>query len=409
MKRVLITLMFLLLCGPVLAGYCQEDRAIAPLVFNAVSVDNSDPAFYRIRFSLEAIPGNNPVNPVQQKAAVSKAVEFFFLGLSLPEERLWVNLNPDEPEKVIALDLKDTDLGKVIMAADLQLKKDVAAATNPQISPAGREYWDKLYSKAEELGIEDKIAVSNRVWIIPDLAWVHETPGAVELVESPLKVLQESEYLPSDARGVDPKQRELSGYADRLFGELILPVLTRKVNEESPYARLRGVYRALLLAHWYKKSVSGRGDRLMQNSAATALQDAASDLSVFPEQIYKEYMKSFRKGEYNFSENTKNKLDFYLNVISRAYFSGGVNLDHMETREAGGNADRQSSGKEIVSVEFNIPRDCPRPLEYVKKRLFAGSFGSTEPNNKELVNNLPGVVPGKPYFPAQEKAFIGSL
>ena len=41
-------------------------------------------------------------------------------------------------------------MGKIMLEADLQLKKDTAGLTSPQ-NPEGKVYWDKLYKKAGEL------------------------------------------------------------------------------------------------------------------------------------------------------------------------------------------------------------------------------------------------------------------
>jgi hypothetical protein len=60
-------------------------------------------------------------------------------------------------------------MGKILLAADLQLKRDIAGLTSPNTA-AGKKYWDKLYSKAESLfaGGEDyEIPTVIRPWIVP--------------------------------------------------------------------------------------------------------------------------------------------------------------------------------------------------------------------------------------------------
>ncbi|HBG64816.1 MAG TPA: hypothetical protein DDX16_11405, partial [Candidatus Omnitrophica bacterium] len=60
----------------------------------------------------------------------------------MPNDKFWVNLRPDAPEQIIDPELEKTDMGRIMLAADLQLKKDTAGLTSPQNSE-GREYWDK--------------------------------------------------------------------------------------------------------------------------------------------------------------------------------------------------------------------------------------------------------------------------
>ena len=43
------------------------------------------------------------------------------------------------PEQIIDPELEKTDMGKIMLEADLQLKKDTAGLTSPQ-NPEGKEY-----------------------------------------------------------------------------------------------------------------------------------------------------------------------------------------------------------------------------------------------------------------------------
>ena len=49
-------------------------------------------------------------------------------------------------------------MGKIMLEADLQLKKDTAGLTSPQ-NPEGKEYWDKLYKRAGELFGTENITI----------------------------------------------------------------------------------------------------------------------------------------------------------------------------------------------------------------------------------------------------------
>lgn len=378
-----------LVSGAVL-GWCQDSRISSPMALESVLIDTANPSFDRIKFTLEASWETGGALFLEQKNFATKAIEFFFLGLAIPQERLWVNLNPNEPERMIDPVLKDTDLGRIILAADLRLKKDIAGVTNPRMSETGRKYWDKLYAKAEELGIEDKIPVTTRVWIIPDVAKVHQAENTIQIISSPLKICLDSEYIGSKAKIDDPRQKELTVYSEQLLRELVVPALTQKVNQHSAYADLRGAYRALLLAQCYKNRSAGSGDYFLQNSSSTALGDAGNDLSLRAEQIYSEYLRSLKKGEYNFSESKHSQLDFYLNVITRDYFSGGVDLRVMKAENVPENLKANPEVK-LYSAEIFLPKKYYRPLAFVKNKLELKTEESVDLSHTALLDNLPGM------------------
>jgi len=64
-------------------------------------------------------------------------LKYFFIGLALPNEKFWVNLRPDAPDNIIDDDVAMTDIGRIFLEADVQLKKDTASFTSPQ-APEGK-------------------------------------------------------------------------------------------------------------------------------------------------------------------------------------------------------------------------------------------------------------------------------
>jgi hypothetical protein len=98
-----------------------------------------------------------------------KLVEYVKVGLRLPNDMFWVNLRPDTADDIIDPYLARTEIGRILLAADVQLKKDLAALTSPD-TKSGKIYWDKLYSKAESLyGSEEDVVIPTltRPWIVP--------------------------------------------------------------------------------------------------------------------------------------------------------------------------------------------------------------------------------------------------
>src|SRR3989338_4104809 len=126
-------------------------------------------------------------------------LKYFFIGLALHNDKFWVNLKPDSPETIMDDDLAKTDIGRIFLEADVQLKKDTAQFTSPQ-TLEGKEYWDKLYKKAGELFGTEHITIPTltRPWIVPDEIILRESPdNSAYIYKATLKVMLEEDYLTS--------------------------------------------------------------------------------------------------------------------------------------------------------------------------------------------------------------------
>lgn len=265
-----------------------------------------------------------------------KLMEYFFVGLALPNNSFWVNLRPDSPDNLIDPFLAQTDLGKVLLDADLQLKKDTARMTSPE-TPEGREYWDKLYKKAEELLGQGNINIPTltRPWIVPGEIIMRETPTNAYIYKATLKVMLEQDYLKDSAayKFNDPKLKILNEYASGLVRELIIPKLTRELNTSKRYAPLRQVYYSLILAQWFKqrfKEQSPKGGANLRMDSNN-LTDLTSAKPWSQDQYFQQYQKSFKGGEYNIKEPVRTAQGQRI----RSYFSGGISFSGVIPRLPG--------------------------------------------------------------------------
>src|SRR3989339_1774190 len=196
------------------------------------------------------------------KSSATILLDYFKIGLSLPNDKFWVNLRPDSQDEIIDEELAKTDLGKVMLEADLKLKQDTALFTSPQ-TPQGKEYWNRLYKKAAELFGTENITIPTltRPWIVPGEIILRESSDdnsktshgastersrSAYIYKANLKVMLEEDYLKnSNQKPVtsnqiysfnDPRLKELNLYSTQLIRELILPKLTQKVNSSKDYA-----------------------------------------------------------------------------------------------------------------------------------------------------------------------------
>src|SRR3989339_681778 len=211
---------------------------------------------------------NKDIKEDELKDKSKALMEYFQIGLSLPNDKFWVNLRPDAEDQIIDPELEKTDVGKIMLEADLQLKKDTASFTSPQ-TPEGKEYWDKLYKKAGELFGTENITIPTltRPWIVPGEIIVRESKDSAYVYKAVLKVMLEEDYLTEHTPAVlnphrggvgsgyrfsDLRLKELNEYSTQLIKELIIPKLTKEVNSAKRYASLRQVYYSLILSRWFK-------------------------------------------------------------------------------------------------------------------------------------------------------------
>jgi hypothetical protein len=221
--------------------------------------------------------------------------------------------------------LAQTDVGKVMLETDLQLKKDAASFTSPQTSE-GREYWNKLYQKAQELYGSGNITIPTltRPWIVPDEIIIRETADSAYIYKATLKVMLEQDYLKNDVvyNFKDEKQKQLNDYSSQLIRALIIPKLTREVNTSKRYASLRQVYYSLTMAQWFKSRFLGRGGIYASLIDQRNLTGLTSTVSWSKIEYFGAYQKSFKDGEYNINEPVQTPFGQTI----RSYFSGGAIL-----------------------------------------------------------------------------------
>jgi len=63
--------------------------------------------------------GLSPFSADSLETSTKTLLNYFFIGLSLPNDSFWVNLRPDAEDNIIDDYLAKTDVGKVLLEADL--------------------------------------------------------------------------------------------------------------------------------------------------------------------------------------------------------------------------------------------------------------------------------------------------
>ncbi len=266
----------------------------------------------------------NLKNP-ELESSTKTLLSYFLVGVTLSDDMFWVNLRPDSEDQIIDPYLEKTDVGKIMLEADLQLKKDTSSFTSPQ-TPEGREYWDKLYKKVAEIYGYDNVTIPTltRPWIVPGEIIVRESKDSAYIYKATLKVMLEQDCLKDSAtyNFKDERSKALNEYASQLARELIIPKLTKEVNSAKRYASLRQVYYSLILARWFKLRFTGKTGTYASFINTRNLTNLASQESWSKNTYFKQYQKSFSEGEYNVKEPVYTPTG----QVIRSYFSGGINV-----------------------------------------------------------------------------------
>src|SRR5208283_1972003 len=241
-----------------------------PLILKGIKVHPENP--FQFDFILDE--GDSQLSNAALKDESSKLIKYFLASLTIPEKDLWVNLSPYEKDRIIPHSFGLTEMGRDLLAEDYMLKQITASLIYPE-DEVGRKFWKRIYEEAEKRYGTTNIPVNtfNKVWIVPEKAVVYENAkaGTAYVVESKLKVMLEQDYLSLEKHGDvgaelvlgpsfgrtqgPPLQNDINSLGSQIVREIVIPQLTKEVNEGSNFARLRQVYNSLILATWYKKKI----------------------------------------------------------------------------------------------------------------------------------------------------------
>ena len=348
--------------------------SLNPLILKGIKVHPDNP--FRFDFILDQ--GDNSPSLVQRggqgelKQEATRLIKYFLASLTIPEKDLWVNLSPYEKDRIIPQSFGLTEMGRDLLAEDYMLKQITASLIYPE-DEIGKKFWKRIYEEAAKKFGTTNIPVNtfNKVWIVPEKAVVYENAkaGTAYVVESKLKVMLEQDYLslekhegiqsmstaipvstyvipakvpPTD--GIPPKavtgihnKNDINALGSQIVREIVIPELTKEVNEDKNFAQLRQVYNSLILATWYKKKIKDSilaqvyedknkvaGVGYDKSLSPQSQNDMSSPNALVgdPEHIYQRYLQAFKKGVYNYIKEDVDPIT--QEGIPRKYFSGGL-------------------------------------------------------------------------------------
>ncbi|MEQ7128025.1 hypothetical protein ABN034_26355 [Actinopolymorpha sp. B11F2] len=271
--------------------------------------DPSSGAKGGVRYAFTGQPGGSADtrSALTGARSVNTASDAFFVWLALPESSFWVNLNPNEPHRIVGPQLDRTDVGRIMLDADLQLKKTVGTLIHPD-SPQGKRFWSGLQ------GYNGELCFSHRVWITPKPAKIYDENGELYIIDAPLDVQMEQDYIRNVGtgkhQGCPYQPAEIENHNADVYRRLVLPRLIDSVNTAPEYAALRQIYLSRIAAEWYRERSRTYA---MEFTNLIDSGDAArwpATKSWTPMETYSRYLQSYTKGEFH----------------TRSYTYGGVIL-----------------------------------------------------------------------------------
>jgi phosphomannomutase len=299
--------------------------AYVPVLVKGLHVHPENP----VLFDFIVDTGNSGFTPQDQnlKAESEKLIKYFLASLTIPEDDIWVNLSPYEKNRIVPEQLGQTEMGRDMLAEDYILKQLTASLIYPERS-LGKEFWSKVYAKAQQLYGSTEIPVNtfNKVWILPDQAGVYVRNNTAYVVEEHLKVMLEEDYLSLDKHsGIQgtsvQTEQKTNSLGNQIVREVVLPELEKEINTGKNFATLRQMFYSMILATWYKKNLK---EALLNQVYSNKAKINGVDLQdkTIKEQIYQEYLKAYKKGVFNYIKEDIDQTT--KQSIPRKYFSGGL-------------------------------------------------------------------------------------
>jgi SAM-dependent methyltransferase len=417
-RKVLITgvlLAFLVnMFGPMPSAQAQEFRLPSPGVRVSLSPEYNPPILKGIkvhpdnpfRFDFILDQGDKDLRhpersegsqQEQLKTESTRLIKYFLASLTIPEKDLWVNLSPYEKNRIVPGSFGQTEMGRDLLAEDYMLKQITASLIYPE-DEIGKKFWKRIYEEAAKKFGTTNIPVNtfNKVWIVPEKAVVYENAkaGTAYVVESKLKVMLEQDYLSLEKHadispslfkeGVRGSFKDSNALGSQIVREIVIPELTKEVNEGKNFAQLRQVYNSLILAIWYKKKIK---DSILVQVYADKNKVAGAGYKNLPvEAIYQRYLQAFKKGAYNYIKEDIDPLT--QETVPRKYFSGGFDaaliapmLDFAKASQL----PQQLDNAQIVTADLAMQTgDSAQLAQKLGDQARTGDFAMRVKNEKEI-------------------------
>jgi cell wall-associated NlpC family hydrolase len=346
--------------GPVKAADTESKSDLGGINFTSIKLtyisantNLSGGVDFDILLKAHKAEGSSPIiDPINSTLTSATA---FMTGLAVSDIKFWVNLMPWEPDRIIDRQLNQSEVGRIMLEADLQMKRDVSNYGNPCANETGKALWKLLDKKHDSLvqscmeKFPGEIKDINNVWflpvtrhwIVPDKVYAYTNGTQIYIINATLSIYSEpvAEYssfrvdnqdigdLSKDCiEELNKSAKEFGQYNKELEENMILPYVIADVNCGERYEDLRNVYVSLALAQWYKSRITPQMDIFRNDLDSSLPAILKATRSWNPNEIWENYVYSFENGEYGCWENATTKTATGAITQSNFRSSGGVDF-----------------------------------------------------------------------------------
>lgn len=325
------------------------------LSYISVNTDSSGGVNFDFLLKADKSEGNSPrIDPINSTLIEAIA---FVTGLDVPDDKFWVNLMPWEPNRIIDKQLSESDVGRIMLEADLQMKKDFSNYGNPCANETGKAFQNLMDKKSAVLvqecmknfpgeikNIDNvKFRPVTRHWIVPDKIYAYTNGTQIYIINATLtinsepvvdhtyfQVINQDNATLSRAclEELNKSAKEYGEYYSELQVRMIQPYVIADVNHGIKYEDLRDVYASLALAQWYKSEINPSRDIFLGRLDSSSILKSQEQWS--SKEIWERYVYSFYNGEYKCWNNTTIKTATGTTTTTNWLSYGGVEFDSMK-------------------------------------------------------------------------------
>jgi hypothetical protein len=271
-------------------------------------VERTKPGAWTMRSFASGVQAVRSVGGVRIKFldASRLAARAFYSLLTIPDRDLWVNLHPAEPDRIISASLGQTDVGRIMLQADFQLKKDAGLLMRREpFASAERELVRSSVLRRTGLSnTEMRWGSTGRVEISSGSGRVfaRQSKTGIFIEGVILDVVFEQKALRvSINRGGEWVECEIGPDEWKEFVRLtqvfVRPLLIQRVNQAPEYESLRQIFSARVLADWYKRNHPKHGtlSALIDANQLSGLRSAVDWSAV---QIWRNFKRDYDTGSF---------------------------------------------------------------------------------------------------------------
>jgi len=148
---------------PLPGSMVPVSSAYMPVIVKGLTIHPDDP----LKFDFIIDAGDSGFEDEELREESNKLIKYFLASLTVPEDEMWVNLSPEERNRIIPNAFGKTEMGRDLLAQDYILKQLTASLMYPE-DELGDEFWERIKLKAmEQFGTaEIPINTFNKVWIV---------------------------------------------------------------------------------------------------------------------------------------------------------------------------------------------------------------------------------------------------